>query len=58
MRLHMKQFARLSNAHSKKLESQCDIVSLYTVFYDCTGISSAVKGRVSATLLNMSDVVR
>jgi len=41
--MHMKRFARLTNAHSKKFENHCHMVSLYTVWYNFVRINSAVK---------------
>ena len=43
MRMHMKRYARLTNAHSKKFENHCHMVSLYTVWYNFARINSAVK---------------
>ena len=42
-RMHMRRYTRLTNAHSKKLENHCHMVSLYTVWYIFVRINSAVK---------------
>ncbi len=34
MRMHMRRFTRLTNAFSKKFESHCHMVALYTVWYN------------------------
>jgi IS1 family transposase len=34
MRMHMRRFTRLTNAFSKKYESHCHMVALYTVWYN------------------------
>ena len=34
MRMHMRRFTRLTNAHSKKFQNHCHMVSLYTVWYN------------------------
>jgi len=43
MRQHMKRFARLTAAHSKKIENHAHMVALYTVWYNYARINSAVK---------------
>lgn len=43
MRMHMRRFTRLTNAHSKKFENHCHMVALYTVRYNYARINSAVK---------------
>jgi IS1 family transposase len=63
MRMHMRRFARLTNAHSKKFENHCHMVALYTVWYNFARINSAVKmapamaAGGSKTLWSMSDIV-
>ena len=42
-RMHMRRYTRLTNAHSKKFENHCHMVSLYTVWYNFVRINSAVK---------------
>jgi IS1 family transposase len=64
MRQHMKRFARLTAAHSKKLENHIHMVALYTVWYNFARINSAVKcapamaAGLSTTLWEMDDIVR
>jgi IS1 family transposase len=63
MRMHMRRFTRLTNAHSKKFEHHCHMVSLYTVFYNFVRLNSAVKmspamaAGVSTRLWEMADIV-
>lgn len=64
MRQHMKRFARLTAAHSKKVENHIHMVSLYTVWYNFVRINSAVKmapamaAGISDRLWEMDDLVR
>jgi IS1 family transposase len=64
MRQHMKRFARLTAAHSKKLENHAAMVALYTVWYNFARINSAVRmapamaAGLSKTLWDMPDIVR
>ena len=64
MRMHMRRFTRLTNAHSKKFENHCHMVALYTVWYNFARMHSAVKmspamaAGVSDTLWDMSDIVK
>jgi hypothetical protein len=39
----MKRFARLTAAHSKKLENHVHMVALYTTWYNFARINSAVR---------------
>jgi hypothetical protein len=61
--MHMRRYTRLTNAHSKKFENHCHMVSLYTVWYNFVRINSAVKmspamvAGVSKTLWTMADIV-
>lgn len=63
MRMHMRRYTRLTNAHSKKFENHCHMVALYTVWYNFVRINKAVKmapamaAGVSKTLWTMDDVV-
>ena len=43
MRQHMKRFARLTAAHSKKIENHAHMVALYAVWYNYARINSAVR---------------
>lgn len=64
MRMHMRRFTRLTNAHSKKFENHCHMVALYTVWYNFARINSAVKmapamaAGVSDRLWSMADIVK
>ena len=56
MRQHMKRFARLTAAHSKKLINHVHMVALYTVFYNFARINSAVR-MTPAMAAGLSDRV-
>ena len=62
-RMHMRRYTRLTDAHSKKFENHCHMVSLYTVWYNFVRINKAVKmspamaAGVSKTLWTMDDIV-
>jgi hypothetical protein len=43
MRQHMRRFTRLTNGHSKKLESHVHMVALYTTWYNFARINSSVR---------------
>jgi hypothetical protein len=63
MRMHMRRFTRLTNAHSKKFENHCHMVALYTVWYNFARVNSAVRmspamaAGVSQQLWTMGDIV-
>lgn len=63
MRQHMKRFARLTAAHSKKLENHAHMVALYTVWYNFARINSAVrmspamKAGLTDRLWDVADIV-
>ncbi len=63
MRQHMKRFARLTAAHSKKFENHVYMVSLYTTWYNFARINSAVKmspamaAGISDHLWDIGDIV-
>jgi hypothetical protein len=63
MRMHMRRFTRLTNAHSKKFENHCHMVALYTVWYNFARINSAVRmspamaAGVSEQLWTIGDIV-
>ena len=63
-RTHMRRFARLTNAHSKKFENHCHMVALYTVWYNFVRINSAVRtapamaAGISDRLWDMADIVK
>jgi IS1 family transposase len=64
MRQHMKRFARLTAAHSKKLANHIHMVALYTVWYNYARINSAVRmapamaAGISDRLWEMDDLVK
>jgi IS1 family transposase len=64
MRQHMKRFARLTAAHSKKLQNHIHMVALYTTWYNYARINSAVKmspamaAGISDTLWDIADIVK
>ena len=63
MRMHMRRFTRLTNAHSKKFENHCHMIALYTQWYNFVRINSAVKmapamaAGISDRLWEMADIV-
>jgi IS1 family transposase len=63
IRMHMRRFTRLTNAHSKKLENHGYAVALHVMFYNFTRIHStlrvspAMAAGVSTRLWDMSDIV-
>ena len=63
LRMSVKRFARLSNAHSKKLANHCHALALYFVAYNWIKIhttlrvSPAMAAGLTDTLLNWEDLV-
>ncbi len=63
LRMHMRRFTQLTNAHSKRFENHCHMVALYTVWYNFARINSAVRmspamaAGVSDRLLRTADIV-
>jgi len=63
MRMHMRRFTRLTNAHSKKFENHCHMVALYTVWYNFARMNKAVRmspamaAGVSDRLWGIEDIV-
>ena len=63
MRQHMKRFARLTAAHSKKLINHVYMVALYTVWYNFARINSAVRmspamaANLETRLWDIGDIV-
>lgn len=43
MRMSMRRFTRLTNAHSKKLENHCHALALYFVWYNWCRVHSSLK---------------
>ena len=64
MRMHMRRFTRLTNAHSKKFENHCHMVALYTVWYNFVRTNSAVRmppamaAGIAKSPWDMSDIVK
>lgn len=64
MRMHMRRFTPLTNAHSKKFENHCHMIVLYTVWYNYARINSAVRAApamaagISDRLWDMADIVK
>jgi IS1 family transposase len=62
MRMSMRRFTRLTNAHSKKVENHCHALALYFVWYNFARINSAVRmspamaAGITDTLLSMADI--
>jgi IS1 family transposase len=63
MRQHMKRFARLTAAHSKKIENHVHMVALYTTWYNFARVNSSVRmspamaARIEARLWDIGDIV-
>lgn len=64
MRQHMKRFARLTAAHSKKLENHVHMVALYTCWYNFARVNSSVRmspamaSRLETRLWDIADIVK
>ena len=64
MRMGMRRFTRLTNAHSKKFENHCHALALYFTYYNFVRINQAVRmspamaAGVSDRLWEMTDIVR
>ena len=63
IRMHMRRFTRLTNAHSKKFENHAYAVALHVMFYNFVRMHStlrmspAMAAGVSSRLWDMSDIV-
>jgi hypothetical protein len=63
IRMHMRRFTRLANAHSKKLENHAWAVALHVMFYNFVRMHStlrmspAMAAGMSDWLWEMSDIV-
>jgi IS1 family transposase len=57
MRMHMRRFTRLTNGFSKKFESHCHMVALYTVWYNYIRTHKTIK-TTPAVAAGLADVPR
>jgi IS1 family transposase len=63
MRMSMRRFTRLTNAHSKKVENHCHALALYFTFYNwirqhaSLRVSPAMAAGLTGTLMNWEDLV-
>ncbi len=57
MRMHMRRFTRLTNAFSKKFESHCHMVALYTVWYNYIRKHTTLK-TTPAVAVGLADAPR
>ena len=63
MRLHMKRYARLTAAHSKKLENLVHSMALYATWYNFARVNSAVRmspamaAKLETRLWDIGDIV-
>ncbi|MBJ7534579.1 DDE-type integrase/transposase/recombinase [Rhodomicrobium vannielii ATCC 17100] len=57
MRMHMRRFTRLTNAFSKKYESHCHMVALYTVWYNFIRVHKTLK-TTPAVAAGLTDAPR
>lgn len=64
MRMSMRRFTRLTNAHSKKLANHCHALALYFVWYNFARqhaslrVSPAMAAGLSDRLWDMADIVK
>lgn len=64
LRMHMRRFTRLTNAHSKRITAHIHMVALYTVFYNFIRIhktlrmSPAMSAGIAGRLYTFEDVVK
>jgi IS1 family transposase len=64
MRMSMRRFTRLTNAHSKKVENHCHALALYFTWYNFARqhgslrVSPAMAAGLINTLMSMEDIVR
>lgn len=63
MRMHMRRFTRLTNAHSKKLANHVHMIALYTVFYNFIRSHKSLKktpamgAGIAPSFLGFEDVL-
>jgi hypothetical protein len=64
MRMSMRRFTRLTNAHSKKIENHIHAIALHYMFYNFARIHSSLRcspamaAGVSKTLWSIEDIVK
>ena len=64
MRMSMRRFTRLTNAHSKQLENHCHALALYFTWYNWVRINSAVRmspamaAKLTKNLWDWTDLVK
>src|SRR5258708_7165782 len=64
MRMSMRRFTRMTNAHSKKFANHCHALAIYFVWYNWARINSAVRmspamaAGLTDKLMDMADIVR
>lgn len=57
VRMHNRRFARLTNAHSKKLENHVHALSLHFMYYNFGKPNMALKGKTPAMVSGLADHV-
>ena len=64
MRMSLRRFTRLTNAHSKKIENHIHAISMYTMYYNFCRIHSTLKvapameAGVSSKLWSLEDMIK
>jgi len=64
LRMGMRRFTRLTNAHSKKLENHCHALALYFVYYNFARVNQAVRmspamaAGIETRLWEMADIAK
>ena len=63
MRMHMRRFTRLTNAHSKRITAHIHMVALYTMFYNFIRVhkslrmSPAMAAKIADRLFAFEDII-
>jgi hypothetical protein len=57
MRMSMRRFTRLTNAHSKKVENHMHAISLHFMFYNFARKHMSLDGRTPAMAAGVTDHV-
>ncbi len=55
MRMSMRRFTRLTNAHSKKVENHCHALALYFLFYNWMRPNQALDGKTPAMAAKLAN---